>query len=271
VQTLRIGLIPEQNLFSQKKRYEPLAEYLSREVGARIVLKILSRYGNIIENFVSNDLDGAFFGSFTGALAHKKLGVQALARPEYADGTSTYHGLLFVRQESGISSGKDMRGMRFAFVDKATTAGWLLPLHYFRTQGIDDHRSWLRETYFAGTHEGAIYDVLEKKADIGAAKNTVFQRLAGSDPRLSDELTILARSPDVPENALCVRRDLSDALKAKLKETLLDMHQQEEGKEVLKLFGAARFIPTTEEDYRVVFEFASRIDLDLETYDYIND
>jgi phosphonate transport system substrate-binding protein len=271
VQTLKIGLIPEQNLFSQKKRYQPLAEYLSREVGARILLKVLSRYGNIIENFVSNDLDGAFFGSFTGALAHKRLGVEALARPEYPDGASTYHGLLLVRQESEITSGKDMKGKRFAFVDKATTAGWLLPLHYFKTQGIDDHRSWLRETYFTGTHEGAIYDVLEKKADIGAAKNTVFQRLARSDPRLSDELTILARSPDVPENALCVRADLGDALKTKLKETLLNMHQEEEGKKVLKLFGAARFIPTTEEDYRVVFEFAARIDLDLETYDYVND
>jgi phosphonate transport system substrate-binding protein len=123
----------------------------------------------------------------------------------------------------------------------------------------------LKETYFTGTHEGAIYDVMDKKADIGAAKNTVFHRLAGSDPRLSDELTILARSPDVPENALCVSKDLGDTLKTKLKETLLNMHQDEEGKEVLKLFGAARFIPTTEGDYRAVFEFAARIDFDLET------
>jgi phosphonate transport system substrate-binding protein len=156
-------------------------------------------------------------------------------------------------------------------VDKATTAGWLLPLHYFKTQGIDDYRSWLKETYFAGTHEGAIYDVLEKKADIGAAKNTVFRRLASSDPRLLDELVILARSPDVPENALCVRRDLGDALKAKLKETLLQMQEKEKGRAVLEIFGAARFIPTTAEDYRVVFEFAETIGLDLETYDYMND
>ena len=77
-QTLRIGLIPEQNIFRQKNRYEPLADYLSKKLEAKVVLKVLSRYGNIIENFVSNDLDGAFFGSFTGALAHRKLGVEAL-------------------------------------------------------------------------------------------------------------------------------------------------------------------------------------------------
>jgi len=270
-QTLQIGLIPEHNLFTQKRRYEPLAGYLSRRIHVKIVLRILSRYGNIIENFVSNDLDGAFFGSFTAALAYKKIGIEALARPEYTDGTSTYHGLLFVRRDSGIRNGEDMRGKRFAFVDKATTAGWLLPLYYFETQGIDDPESWLKESYFTGTHEGAIYDVLQKKADIGAAKNTVFQRLAQTDPRLLNELTILARSPDVPENALCVRKDLDATLKAKLKEALLTMDQDEEGKEVLALFGAARFIPTTEEDYRPVFEFAARIGLDLETYDYMNE
>ncbi len=164
-----------------------------------------------------------------------------------------------------------MRGKRFAFVDKATTAGWLLPLHYFKAQGIDDHASWLKEVYFTGTHEGAIYDVLEKRADIGAAKNTVFRRLSARDPRLSAELTVLARSPDVPENAFCVRRDLDDALKKRIKEILLSMHEEAEGKEILEFFGATRFIPTAEEDYGVVFQFAEKIGLDLETYDYVND
>ncbi len=62
--SLRIGLIPERNIFSQKKRYKPIAEYLSTRIHARVELVALSRYGNIIENFVSNRLDGAFFGSF---------------------------------------------------------------------------------------------------------------------------------------------------------------------------------------------------------------
>ncbi len=270
-QSLRIGLIPEQDIFSQRRRYRPLAKYLSDKVGVVIELKALSRYGNIIDNFVSNNLDGAFFGSFTGALAHRKLGIQALARPEYLDGTSTYHGILFVRKDSGIRTRDDIKGKRFAFVDRSTTAGWLLPLHYFKTQGIDDYQSWLKETYFAGTHEGAIYDVLEKRADVGAAKNTVFSRLASSDARLSDELLILTRSSEVPENALCVRRDLAPLLKSKLERALLSMDKDEEGREVLRGFGASRFTRTTEEDYAVVFDFAEQIGLDLETYDYTND
>jgi phosphonate transport system substrate-binding protein len=268
--SLRIGLIPERNIFSQKQRYEPIAEYLSLRAHARIELVMLSRYGNIIQNFVSNRLDGAFFGSFTGALAHRKLGVEALARPEYPDGSSTYHGLLFVRRDSGITGAAGMKGKRFAFVDKATTAGWLLPLYYFKTQGIDDPSTWLSETYFTGTHEGAIHDVLEEKADIGAAKNTVFSFLAQTHPRISEELMILMRSPDVPENGLCVRGDLDESLKNDLRAALLTMDQDEVGEQVLASFGAARFIETTEDHYTVVFEYAEQIGLDLETYDYMN-
>ncbi len=268
--SIRIGLIPERNIFSQKQRYEPIAQYVSKRIHANVELVVLSRYGNIIENFVSNRLDGAFFGSFTGALAQRKLHVEAVARPEYPDGTSTYHGLILVRKDSGITGVEDMRGKRFAFVDKATTAGYLLPLYYFKTHGIDDPNTLLKETYFAGTHEGVILDVLERKAEIGAAKNTMFSALASNDPRISEELSILTRSPDVPENALCVRADLDESLKNELRIALLTMHQDKRGEEILRNFGVARFIDTTEADYNVVFEYAETIGLDLETYDYMN-
>ena len=266
-----IGLIPEQDLFSQKKRYEPLAAYLSKKLDLAIELKILSRYGNIITNFVANDLDAAFFGSFTGALAVSKLGVQPIARPEYFDGTSTYYGMVFVRKDSLIKNASDLKGKTFAFVDKATTAGWLLPLYYFKQLGIDDYRTVLGETYFTGTHEDAIYDVLDGKADIGAAKNTVFERLSSEDSRLREELLIIHTSPKVPSNSLAVSKDIGDPLKTKLQEVLLGMENDIEGQKVLKDFGAARFITTSKEDYKPVFKFAESIGLDLKTYDYIND
>jgi phosphonate transport system substrate-binding protein len=270
-QKFYLGLIPEQDLFSQKARYEPLARYISEKAGVDVELVILSRYGNIINNFLSGQLDAAFFGSFTGALAIRKLGVEPIARPQWLDGTSTYYGMVFVRKDSGISDAAGMKGKRFAFVDKATTAGWLLPLHYFQDIGIDDYRTWFVETYYAGTHQDAIYDVLDKQADIGAAKNTVFYRLAEKDQRLLDDLQILATSPKVPANGLAVRKDLENSLKIKLKNTLLQMDQDEQGRSVLQNFGAKMFIETTEKDYEPVFTYADGIKLDLQKYDYWND
>jgi phosphonate transport system substrate-binding protein len=262
---LLIGLIPEQNIFKQVERYEPLADYLSKKCGRRIKLKILTRYGNIVGNFVSLGMDGAFFGSFTYALAHRKLGVEVLARPEGFDGTSTYHGLIFVRKDSAIRTIRDMKGKRFAFVDKATTAGYLLPLAYFKS-----YKTHLRETYFTGTHQDAIYDVLNKKADIGVTKNTIYKRVSKADRRITHELVILEKSPDVPENGLAVRKSLHDSLKHSLKEALLNMHDDPNGKNILKDFEARRFIETRDDDYEPVYQYAREIHLDLTTYDYMN-
>ncbi len=269
-ESLLIGLIPERNIFEQIERYEPLVNYLSNKIGKNIELKVLTKYGNIIDNFISVDMDGAFFGSFAYALAHSKLGVEVLARPQYTDGTSTYHGLIFVRKDSGIKNIKDMKDKTFAFVDRATTAGYLLPLAFFNKEGIKDYNSYLKETYYAGTHEGAIYDVLNKKADIGAAKNTEYLRLAFIDSRIRDELIVLEKSPNVPQNGFAVRRDMVNSVKNKLKETLLNIHNDPVGKKILTNFGAQRFIETTDEDYMNVYKYAEEINLDLSTYDYIN-
>ncbi|MDA8422140.1 MAG: phosphate/phosphite/phosphonate ABC transporter substrate-binding protein [Nitrospiraceae bacterium] len=268
--TILIGLIPEQNIFKQMDRYEPLAAYLSKRTGVAIRLMVLPRYGNIISNFISGDMDSAFFGSFTYALAHKRLGVEVLARPVSLNGASTYHGLLFVRKDSGIKSILDMKGKRFAFVDKATTAGYLLPAAYFKKHG-EQYRTYLKEIYFTGTHEDAIYDVLNGKADIGAAKNTVYERLAEIDAKIRNELVVLERSPDVPENGLAVRKDLDETVKMRLKAALLAMDKDQEGSAVLKTFGAQRFIETIDNDYRPVYTYAQEAGLDLAAYDYLNE
>jgi len=264
-QTLLIGLVPEQSMFKQVERYEPLARYLSLRMGADVKLIILPRYEQILNSFTVHQVDAAFFGSFTFVLAHAKLGVQVIARPVGLDGKSTYHGLLFVRKDSGIRSVRDMKGKRFAFVDRDTTAGYLLPLAYFKKAGVN-YKTYLKESYFAGTHEDAIHDVLDRKADIGAAKNTEFERLATADSRIKAELVVLARSPEVPENSLAVRNDLEPSLKEKLSEALLTMHENQIGARILQNFGALRFIETTDSDFRPVYDYAQEIGIDLSTW-----
>jgi phosphonate transport system substrate-binding protein len=178
--------------------------------------------------------------------------------------------LIFVRKDSGINTFRDMKGKRFAFVDKATTAGYLLPLRYFHEHEAD-WKNYLKEGYFTGTHEDAIYDVLNNKADIGAAKSTVFNRLAKADPRIAKELVILEKSPDVPENGLALRKDIDESLRNRMKEALLGMHLDPEGKKVLERFGAQKFIETTNQDYLPVLKYAEEARLNLATYDYLND
>jgi phosphonate transport system substrate-binding protein len=262
-----IGLSPEQNIFKEVERYTPLADYLTKKCGFDVRVKVLTRYGQAAEDFTRQKIDAAFIGSYAYVLAHRKFGVEPLARAEGLNGSSVYHGLLFVRQDSGIRTVNDMRGKSFAFVDPETMAGYLLPLFYFRTHGIRDYKAFLGETYFTGTHEDAVYDVLNRKADIGAAKSTVYHRLAEGDKGIEGELKILSRSPDVPDFTLAVRRDLNPLVRTAVTRALLKMDADPEGREVLKSLGALRFIPTADREYEPVRAYERQLGFNAEKGD----
>jgi phosphonate transport system substrate-binding protein len=266
-----IGLIPEMNVFKQRERFKPLADYLTKKTGVKVNLTILSRYGNIIDRFVSEKMDGAFFGSFTGALAIEKLGVIPLVRPMNLDGSTQYWGYLFVRKDSGIKNVGDMKGKKMAFVEKATTAGYVFPVAYFREHGVKDIDKFFSDYFFTGSHDAAIYAVLDKKADVGAAKHSIYYRVRMADPRVDKELVILAESAKVPSNGLCVRKGLDKNLQEKLKVALLNIDKDPDGKVVLQKFGGIKFIETTVADYEPVFDIARKAGINIKEYVYTNE
>ena len=269
---LLIGLIPEFNIFQQKARFKVLGEHVSGKIGVAIEFTVLSRYGNILETFKTAGMDGAFFGSFTGALAIGRLGVVPVARPVNLDGNSTYQGFIFVRKDSGIETAEQMRGKSVAFVDKATTAGYLFPLAWLKGQGIKESpKDFFSESYFSGSHDAAIQSILDKKHAIGCAKSTIWERVRKESPRVDQELKILARSLQVPSNGLCVRKDLKPELRDALQRALLGLEADAEGRRVLERFQALRFIATGAEDYAPVQRLAEAAGIDLATYDYRND
>ena len=261
-QVFRLGLVPEQSMFKQVHRYEPLAEYLSRRLNRNVILSVLPGYDKALSSFAAKELDGAFLGSMVYILAHARFGVEAIVRPENPDGTSSYYGVLFVRKDSNIRSVREMKGKRLALVDRNTLAGYLLPLAYFKKNGVD-YATYLGESYFAGTHEDVIHDVLDRKADIGAAKSTVLTQLAAEDARVKNDLLILARTPLLPEGCLAVRRGLDATVKEQLRSVLLNMQDDREWAGILQEFKARRFIETKDSDFSSVYVYARELDVDL--------
>ena len=269
-QELVVGLIPEMNVFEQVDRFRPLAAFLSERVGAEIELTMLSRYGNIVERIQGKELDAAFLGSFTGALASAQLGMQPVARPINPDGSSTYWGYVFVRGDSGIETVEQMRGQRLALVEKATTAGYVFPVAFFRRNGVQDLESYFSDVQFWGSHDASIQAVLDGQADVGAAKNTIWDHLAAEDPRVTEELVILATSPKVPSNGLFLSREVDPALRAEIRSTLLTLHEDPEGAEVLRELRALGFVITDIQSYEPVFELASEAGIEMSSYAYRN-
>jgi phosphonate transport system substrate-binding protein len=266
-----IGLIPEMNVFRQTARFRSLGEHLGRQVGVPVRFTILPRYGNVLESFETERMDGAFFGSFTGSLAVARLGVIPLARPVNLDGSSSYQGRVFVRKDSGIRGVADMRGKRMAYVDRATTAGYVFPLAWLREHGVARPEAFFAETFFTGSHDAAVDAVLTRRADVGAAKDSVYDRLRVENPRLDAELVVLADSPSVPSNGLCVRKDLDPALREGLRRALLELDRAPGGEAILADLGALRFVTASAEDYAPVADLSAKAGIDLGKYEYSNE
>lgn len=256
-QKLKIGLVPEQDIFTQKKRYEPLLAHLAEKIGVSMEIKILPSYSHVLDQFQEFDLDGAFFGSYTGTMAVRQLGVEPLVRPQFMDDSATCYAIVFAKKGAGIRTAQDMRGKRLAFVDKASATGYLLPLAYLRSLGIGDTKDWFGSVFFSGTHADAVNDVLNGYADIGAVSSTIFFMLAATNPQVLNELTVLATSLQIPTTPFAVRDDLPGDLKQALRQQLLTLHQSAAGRVILDDLKVKQFTEATKEDYQPLLELIS--------------
>jgi phosphonate transport system substrate-binding protein len=264
---IKIGLVPEQDIRKMAARYEPLAEYLAKKLGLQVTLIYLDSYGEVCDKFLYKQLDAAFFGSFSYALTHAKAGVESIVRPDY-HGTSTYRGLIVVREDSNIRNVADMKDKRIALVHRATYAGYLYPLYYFKKHGIGDLETYFSKVMYMGSHDKTIFAVLRGEADVATPKDLIYQRVIEENPDLKRKLVVLSASGPVPSNALCVSKDLDPTLKNKLKEALLNLGDSEEIGSVTESLGATRFIETRDEDYAHLYKILLALDIDLNTYPY---
>ena len=134
------------------------------------------------------------------------MGMEAVARPVNVDGTSTYHGYLFARKDSGIRTVADMKGKRFAYVDRATTAGYLFPRAYLKEKGVADPDRYFGEVFFAGSHDATVLAVLNGEADIGASKTRSTTNWPGKTPASSRNSSSWRRPPSFPRTDLPYER-----------------------------------------------------------------
>ncbi len=270
-QALRIGLVPEHDIFTQKTLYKQLFDYLNEQQGFSFELCMLPHHDMLLEAFAGHELDAALFGSFTGAIAIQTLDMIPLVRPHFSEGLSSDYGVIFVRRQGGIDGIDDMRDRRIVFVDPLSATGYLLPLLSLRDKGMDDYRSWFSQHYFAGSHEDTIYEVLKGHADVGASKSSIFYKIARTNPQILEKLEILASSAHVPALTLGVQSHLDRGSVILLLETLTNMHETPSGRETLNNMSIQRFITTTRKDFLPVREYAEQLDVNFTDAPYLHE
>ena len=251
---LLIGIEPEHNIFDQMRNYRKLADYLSEKLDIKIRLTIMSRYGEALQRFKSRRLSGAFLNSYTTSMVIRELDLEPVVRQVKLNGEAVTYSYIVVRADSGIKKVADMRMKRFAFVDPATTEGYLFPLAFLKGNGVDDLTTFLGSYFFTGSHASAVFAVLDGRADIGAVKETVYNKVVSGDETIGRELVVIKKSPPIPETTLCLTVEVSSELRERITTTMLEMNGTEEGRKILKELSALRFAPADKDDYKTVLQ-----------------
>ena len=116
---------------------------------------------------------------------------------------------------------------------------------------------------YSDTHEDVIYDIFDRKADVGAVKRTRLVRLAAEDPKVAKGHFTISRIPPVAENSPAVRPNLSALLKEQIRTVLLNMHEDPEGIKALREFKAHQFTAMTDSDFQPRSVYIRELGIDV--------
>lgn len=252
---LRIGLIPERDIFRQRKLYRALADYIGEKLHRRVELVTASQYRGILQDFAEKRVDGAFMGSLVTVLAADRMGVKILASPELDLKVKVYRGVLFVPESSPVKRVEELAG-KSVVMARATTGGGLYGVYVLSKHGLLG-RADAPKIVWCGSHDDAIYEVLDGNADAAVVKDL---RLDDFEQNHRDKkMRRLETGEGVPENAFVLRADLADELGPRLREILLNMDKDERGREALKVYGATRFEPCDITKYKAIFDMIEQL------------
>ncbi|MFM7158684.1 MAG: phosphate/phosphite/phosphonate ABC transporter substrate-binding protein, partial [Bacteroidota bacterium] len=124
---IRILLTPSVDAQKLSTSADSLVAYLEAKTGYHVVATFPTSFIAVVEAFGSGKADIAAMNTFSYILAHQKYGVKAALKVIRRDGETTYRGQFIAKANSDIHSIQDLRGKKIAFVDAASTSGYILP------------------------------------------------------------------------------------------------------------------------------------------------
>ena len=266
---LVIGFVPSSEAGQLVEDIQPLADYLSEQLGIPVT------------GVVSNDYTGLVTAMETGqaqigALPPYGL-LQAIDRADAdvilqsaRNGSGTYHTQFFTNNPekycaeapeentrivddaevtylncNGTARGADEtpegpigldalsnleKGTVVSFVEQTSASGYIFPATVLLGEGIDPESDI--EPLFAGSHDASVIAVCEGQAEIGVSFDDA-RTIAASDCDIPGKVVVFAYGGEIPNDGIAVSGDLPDELKAKIKQALIDYSETDAGAEVL--------------------------------------
>lgn len=199
--------------------YRPLAEHLASKLGRKVKLYTVDTWEGLAKSLAAGETDIALMGPWGYVLANHTAGAQAVATILY-DHKPEYYAIMVTHPKSGIKSIADLKGRTFAFGDKGSTSGYLIPYHHFQKNKIEPEAYLGRVLYTK--HQAIEMQVTRGEIDAGADYNRNRDAMISEGLIKPQDSVIFWTSDPLPNDAVAVRADLAKdaAFVAKLRAAL---------------------------------------------------
>ena len=259
---LTLVFTPSRDPTALKEAGDAFAQTLSQISGVRVRALVASDYAGVIEALRSRRVDLAFVHPVGYVLANREAGCQILVRDIW-QGKTAYTARFYVRKDRGIKQVADLRGKTIAFVDPASSSGYIYPMVFLMKEGLvrdRDPKTFFKEALFSGTHEAALQAVLHGRVDAAASFDKAPE-LHLKDPALVAQLGWVGETPEIPEAGICARPGLPAEPLARIKRALLSIKGPEHAAVLKEIYGIDGFVEASDADYRPVRDAMLLMDL----------
>ncbi|MFN7903544.1 MAG: phosphate/phosphite/phosphonate ABC transporter substrate-binding protein [Pseudobdellovibrionaceae bacterium] len=253
---IKLYFVPSVDAKVIEMNSKTFKDYLEKNTPYKYEISIPQSYIAVVESFGTKRADIAALNTFGYVLAHEKYGAEARITV-IRHGSSTYQSQFIARADSGINKIEDLAGKTVAFVDAASTSGYLLPMKTLKDKKIE-----LKETTFAFKHDNVVSMVYQKQVDAGATfysppadgKMEDARRLVLTQyPDVEQKVKIIDLSVAIPNDPVVFRKDLPEEIKKNVTDAFIKFVGTDEGKKAFKeIYGVTELKTATDQDYQSV-------------------
>jgi phosphonate transport system substrate-binding protein len=191
--------------------YRPLAAHLAQRLGRPVELRTVDSWEGLAKSLANGETDIALMGPWGYVLANHFSGAQVVSTILY-QGKPEYFAVIVTHPGSGLQTVDDLlgpqgRGRSFAFGDKGSTSGYLIPLHMFQQRGVDPEKHFARVLYTK--HQAIEMQVAAGQIDAGADYNRNRDAMIAQGLIGAARSKVIWQSAPLPNDALAVSAALA--------------------------------------------------------------
>ncbi|MCP4366753.1 MAG: phosphate/phosphite/phosphonate ABC transporter substrate-binding protein [Deltaproteobacteria bacterium] len=232
--------------------YQQILYYVAEELQRDIDMVQRKTYEEMDKLLMTRNVEIAFVCSGPYVTDHDEFGAELLVAPQ-AYGEAVYYSYIIVPFDSTSTEMEGLRGKKFAFTDPKSNTGFLVPTYMLAKMG-ETSDSFFSEFVFSGHHSKSIEKVAKKEVDGAAIDHLIWEFMDATNPKYTSKTKILIKSPPYGIPPIIVHPDMDTRLKVRIKEILLNMHKDENGRKILKKIFIDKFIIPENRSYDTVRE-----------------